>query len=393
MLVYDLYGRTSNTGARITRPIAVGLQTIWANRDAILAETGQDGMTPRGWKPSGSSTYSRPRSVSKERPSIPASYREAGRCGKGDSMPRICPVRGSSLRVAIGILAGLVLSAACSSPSVVLLTPGQAATREVLIVGDLVDVVLDDPNGVDTWTTRTSSEQDVVVIRFSGNPALLGVLRIRVLLPGGVLVADLSPPADGQFAVALSGRAATWTLELSLAERASTPASFRMDVVRPTASTATGGVCADALRARGITAWVMSAAAPPGAGGLPFSGLGSVALTATPAPSLAAVRQTNGAAPVLHVSGTSLLRGDFAGLGCAPNRVQITVWDAGRGKPPVMSIADASARRLCGGTGQPACPTNPTPRRWVSWTLSSSEPIRSLSLEADDLYLSSLVIQ
>jgi hypothetical protein len=308
-------------------------------------------------------------------------------------MPRVCLRRGSSLRVAVGVLIGAMFSAGCSSPSVVLLTPGQAATREMLTVGDLVDVVLDDPDGVDTWTIRTSSEQDVVVIRFSGNPALLGVLRIRVLLPGGVLVAQLAPPADGQFAVALSGRAATWTLELSLAQRGAAPASFRMEVVRPTASTVTGGGCADALRARGITAWVVSVAAPPATGGLPLSGLGSVALTASPAQSLAAARQTDAAAPVLHVSGTSLVRGDFVGLGCAPRRVQINVWETGRGKPPVMSIADGSARRLCGSAGQPACPTNPTPRRWVSWTLSSGEPIRTVSLEADDLYLSSIVIQ
>jgi hypothetical protein len=308
-------------------------------------------------------------------------------------MPTIRPIRSVSLRVAVGILVGAMVSTACSSPSVVLLTPGQAATREVLVVGNLVDVVLDDPDGVDTWTIRTSSEQDVVVIRFSGNPALLGVLRIRVLLPGGVLVAQLAPPADGQFAVALSGREATWTLELSLAERGSAPASFRMEVVRPAASTVTGGGCVDALRARGITAWVVSVAAPPAAGGLPLSGLGSVALTATPPPSLAVARQTDAAAPVLRVSGTSLLRGDFAGLGCTPNRVQINVWDTGRGKPPVMSIADGSGRRLCGSAGQPACPASPAPRRWVSWTLSSGEPIRSLSLEADDLYLSSIVIQ
>jgi hypothetical protein len=287
----------------------------------------------------------------------------------------------------------MILAAGCSSPSVVLLTPGEAATREVLIVGDLVDVVLDDPDGVDTWTTRTSSEQDVVVVRFSGIPTLLGVLRIRVLLPAGVLVAQLAPPAQGQFAVALSGRASTWTLELSLAERGSAPASFRMEVVRPAPSKVTGGGCADALRARGIQAWVVSVATPPAAGGLPLSGLGSVALTATPPQNLGAARQTDAAAPVLHVSGTSLLRGDFAALGCAPNRVQINVWEAGRGKPPVMSIADGSGRRLCGSTGHPACPTNPTPRRWVSWTLASGEPIRSLSLEADDLYLSSIVIQ
>src|SRR5262245_37058858 len=218
----------------------------------------------RRWKPSGSSTYSRPRSVSRERPAIPGERLSSAKPGrKGEPMPRICPVRDSSLRVALGVLVGLLLSAGCSSPSVVLLTPGQAATREVLTVGDLVDVVLDDPDGVDTWTIRTNSEQDVVVIRFSGNPALLGVLRIPVLLPGGVLVAQLAPPSDGQFAVALSGRAATWTLELSLAQRGSAPARFRMEVVRPTTATVTGESCADALRARGITAWVVSVAAPP----------------------------------------------------------------------------------------------------------------------------------
>ena len=73
--------------------------------------------------------------------------------------------------------------------------------------------------------------------------------------------------------------------------------------------------------------------------------------------------------------------------------MQLNFWDTGKGKPPSLMVFDASGRPLCGDTGQPACLTDPAAGRWLSWTFSANEPIGALSLQCDELYLSSIVIQ
>jgi hypothetical protein len=47
VLVYGSYGRTSNTEARISGPIAGACRRFGSTGTAILAETRQDGMTTR----------------------------------------------------------------------------------------------------------------------------------------------------------------------------------------------------------------------------------------------------------------------------------------------------------------------------------------------------------
>jgi len=298
-------------------------------------------------------------------------------------MPTLRPTgRSGAIAVISILLAALALG--CAKP----------AFRDVIGADDDVRVAIDDPTGVDTWAVRTASDADVVVLRISGDSADVGALQTRVLLPGGLVVAELILPKGHQFSIALSGRAAVWTTEFRVRQPESAPVSYRLQVVRPLAAgPGAGPSCADALRARGIGAWVVSVAEPPAASGLPFPGLGAVALAVTPAGALTAGPATAGAAPVLRVNTGAALRGDFARLGCGPRLVQLSVWDASKGRPPSMSIADASERPLCGGTGQPPCLADPGPGRWVPWTLSSSTPIGSFSLESDDVYVASLVIQ
>ena len=153
--------------------------------------------------------------------------------------------------------------------------------RNVLAAGDDTRVEIDDPRGTDTWSVLTSSAADVVVLRLTGMGVDVGALRVRVLLPGDVLVAQLSPPRGEQFSIALSGRAATWTLQFGLREGESAPVRYRMVVERP--ATSVGGPrCTDALLAKGINAWIMAVTGPPGETGFAFPGLGSIAVSAAP---------------------------------------------------------------------------------------------------------------
>jgi hypothetical protein len=264
--------------------------------------------------------------------------------------------------------------------------------RNVLAAGDDTHVEIDDPRGVDAWSVLTRSDAEVVVVRLSGAGVDVGALRAQVLLPGGAVVARLSPPRGEQFAIALSGRAATWTLKFRLGEGESAPVRYRMVVERP--STAAGGPrCADRLRAMGINAWILSVPGPPGRGQLVFPGLGSIAVSTVPPGPLAAASPGEGAPPVLHVRGGTTLRAELGGLGCEPGQVQLNFWDTGTGRPPTLTVSGASGRPLCGHAGQPACLSEPVARRWTSWTFATGEPIGSLSLQCDDLYLSSVVIQ
>ena len=270
----------------------------------------------------------------------------------------------------------------------------KAPFRDVINAGDDVRVAIDDPDGVDTWAVRTTSDADVVVVRLSGDSVDVRALMMRVLLPGGVVVAELSPPRGNQFSMALSGRPAVWTIEFRIREPESAPVHYRMQIGRPSPAGPGGGAtCADALGARGIVAWTVSVSAPPPASGLPFPGLGALALELTPPGTLTAAPATAGGVPVLRVGAGATLRGDVARLGCSPRLVQLNLWDASKGKPPTMSIADTNGRQLCGSSGQPPCLAAPTPGRWVPWTLSSSTPIGSFSLESDEIYLASVVIQ
>jgi hypothetical protein len=272
--------------------------------------------------------------------------------------------------------------AGCATPSF----------RNVLAPGDDTHVEIDDPTGTDTWSVLTRSETDVVVVRLTEGVKDVGALRIRVLLPGGIVVARLSPPRDQQFSLALSGRAATWTIEFRLGPGEAAPVRYRLIVERP--STSAGGPrCADALRAKGINAWVGSLPGPPGASGLVFPGLGSIALSAMPAGTLSAASPADGAPPVLLVKGGATLRGELAGLGCEPGQVQLNVWDTGKGRPSTLTVSDARGHALCGNAGQPACLSEPASGRWVSWTFSTAASIGSLSLRCDELYLSSVVLQ
>ena len=96
---------------------------------------------------------------------------------------------------------------------------------------------------------------------------------------------------------------------------------------------------------------------------------------------------------MLKLRAGTTMQADFAGLGCDTGQVQVNFWDAGRGKPPVLTVTDPGGRPLCGSTGQTACLTNPPAQRWISWTFSTPGTIRSLSLDSDELFLSSIVIQ
>ncbi len=286
-----------------------------------------------------------------------------------------------------GLILGAVLWAGggCAGAS---LTPG------VLTPGQDVEVRILDPDAVETWTVRTSADDEAVVLRIKGNPVEIGMLRLRTALPGDVVVARLEAEPAPEFAVALSGRSADWKVDFRLGPQGSAPVRYRMFVERASAAAAGGArtSCRDALRARGVSAWVVSVASLRSATPLPLPGLGTLAVTLTAAGPPASASPAAGA-PVPHLREGAVLRGDFDGLACDLHRVQVNLWDTGRGKPPAMVIADAAGRRLCGEDGQPACPVNPRPAEWVTWSVSASAPIRRLSIESDDLFLSSIVIQ
>ena len=173
-------------------------------------------------------------------------------------------------------------------------------------------------------------------------------MRVRALLPGGVVVAELSPPPGGEFSIALSGRQATWTLQFGLAEGKSPPVRYRMMIERPSAVGSASTRCADVLRARGVNAWVSVISGPPAASGILFPGLGAMAVSVAPAGKLTAASPAPGAPTVLLIGGGTTLRGDLAGLGCDPGQVQLNFWDTGKGKPPTLTLADPVAARCAG---------------------------------------------
>jgi hypothetical protein len=293
-----------------------------------------------------------------------------------------------------GIRATLPTALACMLIALAAAVAGCSTSgfRNVLAPGDDTHVEIDDPRGVDTWSVVTRSDADVVVVRLTGSGVDVGALRAQVLLPGGAVVARLNPPRGEQFSIALSGRAATWTLAFRLGEGESAPVRYRMVVERP--ATAGGGPrCADRLRAKGINAWILSVPGPPEPPRLVFPELGSIAVSAVPPGALTAASPAEGAPPVLHIKGGTTLRVELGGLGCEPGQVQLNFWDTGTGRPPTLTVSGAGGRPLCGHAGQPACLSDPVSRRWTSWTFATGEPIGSLSLQCDDLYLSSVVIQ
>ncbi|HXJ78859.1 MAG TPA: hypothetical protein VMS64_09280 [Candidatus Methylomirabilis sp.] len=283
-------------------------------------------------------------------------------------------------------------AAAAMLLAVVVAGCAKSSFRNVLAVGDDTHVEIDDPRGFDTWSVLTSSETDVVLLHLTGMGVDVGALKIRVLLDAGMVVAQLSPPRGQEVSIALSGRPATWTLQFGLREGEAAPVRYRMVVERP--STATGGPrCEDALRAKGINAWVLSIPGPPGTGTLVFPTFGSIALSSVKPAALTAAAPPGGELPVLRVSGGTTLKADLADLGCEPGQVQLNFWDTGKGKPPTLTVSDTGGHPLCGDAGQPACLADPATGRWVSWTFSANAPIGSLSLDCDELYISSIVIQ
>jgi hypothetical protein len=295
------------------------------------------------------------------------------------------PAGARSLVAALAVLASLLASAAgCARSPLV---------RDLVAAGEQVDVSIDDPAGIDRWTVRTSSEQEPTILRLSGDPAVIGALHVRVLLPGDVVVAQLAPARVPAYSIALSGRAATWTVEMSLAARRPVPVQYQLAVAQPsTPAAGVGPACGDALRARGISAWVIAPPGPPQSGRLVFAGLGTIMLSATPASSITGAPAHPGAAPVIEVRDGTALSANLAELGCDLAHVQVTLWDTGKAKPPSMSIADGGGQHLCGSSGHPPCPANPAPGRWVTWTLSAAPAIKSLTIEGGQLYVSSLVI-
>ena len=298
-------------------------------------------------------------------------------------MPRSNVMRRPCIFIVVSAIVAMWL-AGCGKP---------APFRNMLAPGDDTRVEIDAPGGIDTWSVATSSPVDVVVVRLIGSSADVGAVRVRVFVPGDVVVALLSPPRGEQYSIALGGRQATWTLEFKLADGERPPVRYRLLVERPSALGSAATRCADVLRARGVNAWVSAISGPPGAGGIVFPGLGSIAVSTTPADAVSVGSPVGGAASVLKLRGGTTIRGDFARLGCDPGQMQLNFWDTGRGKPPVLTVTDPGGRPLCGSVGQPACLTNPPAQRWVSWTFSTPGTIRSLSLEGDDLFLSSIVIQ
>jgi len=285
--------------------------------------------------------------------------------------------------IAVGAILAISL-AGCGKP---------APFRNMLAPGDDTHVEIDAPGGIDTWSVATSSPVDVVVVRLVGSSADVGAVRVRVFVPGDVVVALLAPPRGGQYSIALGGRQATWTLEFKLADGEQPPVRYRLVVERPSALGSGGTRCADVLRARGVNAWVSAISGPPGAGGIVFPGLGSIAVSATPSNAVSIGSPVGGGVSVLKLRAGTTMQADFAGLGCDTGQVQVNFWDAGRGKPPVLTVTDPGGRPLCGSTGQTACLTNPPAQRWISWTFSTPGTIRSLSLDSDELFLSSIVIQ
>lgn len=287
-------------------------------------------------------------------------------------------------RRALAAWAALWVAAGCASAplSPGVLTPGQDVEGRIL-----------DPAAVDTWTARTAASDEAVVLRIRGNPVEVGMLRVQVALAGGVVVARLQPERAAEFAIALSGRPADWRVDLRLGPEGSAPVRYRMFVARvPSAGGGPRASCGDALGARGVSAWVVSPASLTAGAPLALPGLGLLTLGVS-GPGSAGSASPSGGAPVTHLPAATVLHGDFAALGCDLHRVQVNLWDTGRGKPPALVVADAAGRRLCGEAGQPACPVNPRPSEWVTWSLSAPAPIRRLSLESDDLFLSSIVIQ
>jgi len=298
-------------------------------------------------------------------------------------MPRSNVMRRPCIFIVVSAIVAMWL-AGCGKP---------APFRNMLVPGDDTRVEIDATRGIDTWSVATSSPVDVVVVRLIGNTADVGAVRVRIFVPGDVVVALLAPPRGGQYSIALGGRQATWTLEFKLADGEQPPVRYRLVIERPAATGSAGTRCADVLRARGVNAWVSAISGPPGAGGVVFPGLGSIAVSAIPADALSGGSPVGGGVSVLKLRAGITLRGDFAGLGCDPGQMQLNFWDTGRGKPPVLAVSDPGGRPLCGSAGQPACLTNPPAQRWVSWTFSTPGTIRSLSLDSDELFLSSVVIQ
>ena len=292
-------------------------------------------------------------------------------------------VRRPIIFIAVGVLLAISLAGCGKS----------APFRNMLAPGDDTRVEIDAPGGIDTWSVATSSPVDVVVVRLVGSSADVGAVRVRVFVPDDVVVALLAPPRGAQYSIALGGRQATWTLEFKLADGEQPPVRYRLVVERPSALGSGGTRCADVLRARGVNAWVSAISGPPGAGGIVFPGLGSIAVSATPTNAVSVGSPVGGGVSVLKLRAGTTIRGDFAGLGCDPGQMQLNFWDTGRGKPPVLTVSDPGGRPLCGSAGQPACLSNPPAQRWVSWTFSTPGTIRTLSLDSDELFLSSIVIQ
>jgi hypothetical protein len=150
--------------------------------------------------------------------------------------------------------------------------------------------------------------------------------------------------------------------------------------------------CQDMLQSLGINAWIIFLSSPPNPYTVNLPGLGMVTFTYTPPQAARMAPHLPGAIPTLRMGGGSLMSAEVTGLNCLLFKFQVNLWDTERGPQPIITPIDVAGARLCGGPGQPPCPSNPPQRQWSSHTVNTGRPIVRVVTECEEVNISTFVI-
>ena len=289
-----------------------------------------------------------------------------------------------TLLILLVIICSVLLSAGCAT-----LEP-----KRVLSVGDEVEGTLKEPGAVVRWSFRTTSDTEVVTFHVAGDGKVpLQGVQTRVLLPGDALAAQLATRDQEEFGAAIVGRATTWTVELKLEESVTRPVQYRFRVGHWRASgSALQSPCETTLQSLGIKAFIMLLPNVPNPYTVTNPTLGTFTFAYDPPSAAQLAPHLPGAIPTLRMGGGSAIKVDLTGLYCDVFKFQMNLWDTERGPRPAITPLDATGSTLCGGSGQPACLSNPPQAQWTSYTLNTNKATDTVLVECEEVNISTFVL-
>lgn len=120
--------------------------------------------------------------------------------------------------------------------------------------------------------------------------------------------------------------------------------------------------------------------------------LGTFTFSYGPAAAAQMAPHLPGAIPTLRMGGGSEMKVSLDQLNCEAFKFQFNLWDTEQGPRPIITPFDAMGSRLCGGPGQPVCPSDPPQAQWTSYTLTTDRAADTVLMECEEVNISTFVL-